>query len=168
MAAEHSSDVKPPLAERLRARGLRLTPQRQQVLAAVNVLEHGTPEDIAARLRADAGPDGAAPDTSTVYRTLELLEQLGLVWHTHLGKGAPVYHSAGHRHLHVACATCGEVISVDPGVLDVAAERLLDEIGFTVDVGHVALSGTCRACRRKARAEGSAEGSVEGSAGSDG
>jgi Fur family transcriptional regulator, ferric uptake regulator len=144
-----------PLAERLRARGLRLTPQRERVLAAVTALEHATPEAIGARLREDAGPDGAAPDTSTVYRNLELLERLGLVWHTHLGKGAPVYHSAGHRHLHVACATCGEVASVDPGVLDSAAERLLDEIGFTVDVGHVALSGTCRACRRKAKAEGS-------------
>ena len=155
MGSEHS-DVKPPLAERLRARGMRLTPQRQQVLAAVNAVEHGTPEDIAGRLREEAGPDGAAPDTSTVYRTLELLERLGLVWHTHLGKGAPVYHSAGHRHLHVACATCGEVTSVDPGVLDSAAERLLDQLGFTVDVGHVALSGTCRACRRKAKAEGSA------------
>ena len=103
-------------------------------------------------------PLSATCPTSTVYRTLELLERLGLVWHTHLGKGAPVYHSAGHRHLHVACATCGEVVSVDPGVLDSAAERLLDEIGFTVDVGHVALSGTCRACRRTAKAEGSEGG----------
>ncbi len=159
MGSEHS-DVKPPLAERLRARGMRLTPQRQQVLAAVNAVEHGTPEDIAARLRQEAGPDGAAPDTSTVYRTLELLERLGLVWHTHLGRGAPVYHSAGHRHLHVACATCGEVTSVEPGILDDAAERLLDEFGFTVDVGHVALSGTCRACRSKAGSEGAAEGSA--------
>jgi Fur family transcriptional regulator, ferric uptake regulator len=162
VAAEETPDVKPPLAERLRARGLRLTPQRQQVLAAVNALEHGTPDDITARLREDAGPGGAAPDTSTVYRTLELLERLGLVWHTHLGKGAPVYHSAGHRHLHVACATCGDVISVDPGVLDSAAERLLDEIGFTVDVGHVALSGTCRECRRKAGSEGAVHGSEGG------
>ena len=155
MAPEQHSSDRAPLAERLRARGLRLTPQRQQVLATVNALEHGTPDDIAARLREDAGPDGAAPDTSTVYRTLELLEQLGLVWHTHLGKGAPVYHSAGHRHLHVACATCGAVTSVDPALLDSAAERLAAEIGFTVDVGHVALSGTCRECRRTAKAEGS-------------
>jgi Fur family transcriptional regulator, ferric uptake regulator len=159
VAHEHASEGKPPLAERLRARGMRLTPQRQQVLAAVNAIEHGTPDDIAARLREDAGPGGAAPDTSTVYRTLELLEKLGLVWHTHLGKGAPVYHSTAHRHLHVACATCGEVTSVDPTILDGAAERLLDELGFTVDVGHVALSGTCRNCRRKAKTESMAEGS---------
>ena len=153
MGHEHESAATAPLAERLRARGLRLTPQRQQVLAAVNALEHATPDDIAARLRADAAPGGAAPDTSTVYRTLELLERLGLVWHTHLGKGAPVYHSAGHRHLHVACATCGSVTSVDPGLLDTAAERLAADLGFTVDVGHVALSGTCRNCREKAGSE---------------
>ena len=153
MGHDHESAPTAPLAERLRERGLRLTPQRQQVLAAVNALEHATPDDIAARLRADAGPGGAAPDTSTVYRTLELLERLGLVWHTHLGKGAPVYHSAGSRHLHVACATCGAVTSVDPGLLDAAAERLATDLGFTVDVGHVALSGTCRNCREKAGSE---------------
>lgn len=153
---EHPDRTRAPLAERLRARGMRLTPQRQQVLAAVNALQHGTPEDIAARLREEAGPDGAPPDSSTVYRTLELLERLGLVWHTHLGKGAPVYHSAGSRHLHVACASCGAVTSVDPALLDSAAERLAADHGFTVDVGHVALSGTCRECRRKAKSEGSA------------
>jgi Fur family transcriptional regulator, ferric uptake regulator len=166
VASEQSSDTQPsdsrasdnraPLAERLRARGMRLTPQRQQVLATVNALEHGTPEDIAARLRDDAGPCGAAPDGSTVYRTLELLERLGLVWHTHLGKGAPVYHSAEHRHLHVACSTCGLVTTVDPALLESAAERLKADEGFEIDIGHVALSGTCRECRRKAREEGSA------------
>ena len=138
------------LAERLRARGLRLTPQRARVLAAVTALEHATPEAIGARLREEAGPDGAAPDTSTVYRNLELLERLGLVWHTHLGKGAPIYHAAEHPHLHVVCASCGAVESAPSGLLDEAAERLAAELGFTVDVGHVALSGTCRACRERA------------------
>jgi Fur family ferric uptake transcriptional regulator len=141
------------LGGRLRAEGLRLTSQRERVLAAVAALSHGTPEEIGARLRADAGPDGAAPDTSTVYRTLELLERLGLVWHTHLGKGAPVYHAAEHPHLHVVCQVCGEVSSVDPTLLEAAAERLAADLGFTVDVGHVALSGTCRACAEKTRTE---------------
>ena len=139
----------PPLAAQLRARGLRLTSSRQRVLAAVAALEHGTPEEIHARLRAEAGPDGAAPDASTVYRTLELLERLGLVWHTHLGKGAPVYHAAQHPHLHVVCQSCGQITSVDPELLDRAAERLAADLGFTLDVGHVALSGTCRACTEK-------------------
>jgi Fur family transcriptional regulator, ferric uptake regulator len=152
VAHEHSADA-PPLAERLRARGLRLTAQRRQVLAAVTALEHATPEEIGARLRVDAGPDGAAPDASTIYRTLELLERLGLVRHTHLGKGAPIYQAAEHPHLHVVCSTCGSVQSADADLLDDAAERLAAELGFTVDVGHVALSGTCRACRERAGSE---------------
>jgi Fur family transcriptional regulator, ferric uptake regulator len=147
------SELAAPLAERLRARGLRLTTQRQRVLAAVASIEHATPEAISARLREDAGPDGAAPDTSTVYRTLELLERLGLVWHTHLGKGAPVYHAAEHPHVHVVCQGCGEISSADPALLDSAAERLAAELGFQLDVGHVALSGTCRACRDRADQE---------------
>jgi Fur family ferric uptake transcriptional regulator len=142
-----------PLAERLRAHGLRLTAQRQRVLAAVAALDHATPEAIGARLREEAGPGGAAPDTSTVYRTLEVLERLGLVWHTHLGKGAPVYHAAEHPHLHVVCSSCGAIASADPELLAGAAERLAAELGFTVDVGHVALSGTCRACRERAGSE---------------
>ena len=80
-----SQDSSAPLAARLRARGLRLTAQRQRVLAAVSALEHATPEAIGARLREEAGSGGSAPDASTVYRNLELLERLGLVWHTHLG-----------------------------------------------------------------------------------
>jgi Fur family transcriptional regulator, ferric uptake regulator len=150
---EHTGDDVAPLAERLRARGLRLTPQRERVLGAVAALEHATPEEIATWLRAQAGPDGAAPDTSTVYRTLELLERLGLVWHTHLGRGAPVYHAAEHPHLHVVCQQCGEITSADPALLDSAAERLAADLGFTVDVRHVALSGTCRACRERAGSE---------------
>ncbi|MGY1641117.1 Fur family transcriptional regulator [Geodermatophilus sp. SYSU D00703] len=153
MADSPRSELAAPLAERLRARGLRLTTQRQRVLAAVASIEHATPEAISARLREEAGPDGAAPDTSTVYRTLELLERLGLVWHTHLGRGAPVYHAAEHPHVHVVCQGCGEIFSADPALLDSAAERLAAELGFQLDVGHVALSGTCRACRERADQE---------------
>jgi Fur family ferric uptake transcriptional regulator len=146
-------DVAAGLGARLRAQGRRLTPQRARVLAAVAALEHATPEAIGARLRDEADASGAAPDTSTVYRNLELLEQLGLVWHTHLGKGAPIYHAAEHRHLHVVCASCGAVESAPSGLLDDAAERLAADLGFTLDVGHVALSGTCRACRERAGSE---------------
>jgi Fur family ferric uptake transcriptional regulator len=153
VAVEHRDDDGAPLAERLRSAGLRLTHQRERVLGAVAALEHATPEAIVARLREEAPAGTAAPDTSTVYRTLELLERLGLVWHTHLGKGAPVYHAAEHPHLHVVCQSCGAIASADPGLLDAAAERLAADLGFTVDVGHVALSGTCAACRDRAGTE---------------
>ena len=61
--------------------------------------------------------------------------------------------AAEHPHLHVVCASCGAVESAPPGLLDAAAERLAAELGFTLDEGHVALSGTCRACRDRAGPE---------------
>src|SRR3954463_625034 len=153
MGTDHGADATVPLAERLRARGLRLTAQRTRVLAAVTALEHATPEAIGARLREEAGPGGAAPDASTVYRNLEVLERLGLVWHTHLGKGAPVYHASEHPHLHVVCQSCGEIASAAPDLLDSAVERLAADMGFPGDVAHVALSGTCPPCRERAGSE---------------
>src|SRR5271170_2461271 len=90
----------------LRAGGYRVTPQRQLVLEAVARLEHATPEEICAAVRQTA----RGVNVSTVYRTLELLEQLGLVKHTHLGHGAPRYHLAAEaQHVHLVCRECGRV-----------------------------------------------------------
>ena len=87
--------------EELRARGYRVTPQRQLVLEAVTKLEHATPEEICASVQQTA----RGVNISTIYRSLELLEQLGLVTHTHLGHGAPRYHLAAEaEHVHLVCA----------------------------------------------------------------
>ncbi len=83
------------LTAQLRARGLRVTSARAQVLDAVQQLEHCTPEQIYQHL----GQDSPSLNITTVYRTLDLLEELGLIGHTHLGHGAPVYHLAEDQHL---------------------------------------------------------------------
>ena len=86
----------------------------------------------------------SAVNVSTVYRTLEVLEELGLVRHAHLSDRAPTYHSVGgHEHFHLVCRNCGRVVSVDPGVLQPLVERLRDDEGFVVDVGHLTVFGTC-------------------------
>ncbi|MFP5220111.1 MAG: Fur family transcriptional regulator [Actinomycetes bacterium] len=127
----------------LRSRGYRLTPQRQLVLEAVARLGHATPEDIATAVRETA----SGVNISTVYRTLELLEELGLVQHTHLGHGAPTYSVAtDDDHVHLVCRQCGEVQEADVALLGEAARRLADEHGFALDVGHVALFGRCSGC----------------------
>jgi Fur family ferric uptake transcriptional regulator len=132
-----------PWQEQLRARGYRLTPQRQLVLQAVGALGHGTPEEIVTEVRRTA----TAVNISTVYRTLELLEELGLVQHTHLGHGAPTYSVAGDDdHVHLVCRVCGAVQEAQRGIVGDVVERLRAELGFRVDVGHFALFGTCRAC----------------------
>jgi Fur family ferric uptake transcriptional regulator len=131
------------LAEKLRERGLRLTPQRQLILEAVHGLGHATPEQIHHTVQERV----AGVNITTVYRTLELLEELGLVTHTHLSHGSPTYHDAGeHQHVHLVCRNCGTIIEVAPDVLQPVTDRLREQRGFRVDIGHVALFGVCADC----------------------
>jgi Fur family ferric uptake transcriptional regulator len=130
----------------LRERGLRLTPQRQLILEAVHELGHATPERVHAYVRERV----AGVNITTVYRTLELLEELGLVTHTHLSHGSPTYHTAGEdQHVHLVCRGCGSVAEVDPSVMEPVTGRLRDEQGFRVDVGHVSLFGECGNCKAR-------------------
>jgi len=139
----------------LRARGYRLTPQRQLVLEAVDVLGHATPEDILGEVRKTAD----SVNVSTVYRTLELLEQIGLVSHAHLGHGAPTYHLAErHHHLHLVCRDCGKVTETDVSVAAPLVETLREQQGFETDMKHFALFGRCAACAAGASAEGTDAG----------
>ena len=127
----------------LRAKGYRLTPQRQLVLESVGALGHGTPEEIVTAVRRTA----SGVNISTVYRTLELLEELGLVRHTHLGHGAPTYSVAGDDdHVHLVCRDCGQVEEASPTLIASVVTRLAKEKGFSVDVGHFALFGRCLDC----------------------
>ena len=132
-------------AEVLRGRGYRLTVQRVRVLEAVAELVHATPEAVAGR---------AEVDLSTVYRTLDLLEDLGLVTHAHLGAGSPSYHLASSgTHLHLVCRGCGSVQEVTPDVAAPLVDRLYVERGFAVDVAHMAVTGLCSRCQSRLREE---------------
>lgn len=139
-AVSHVSTTAPTaeLATRLRARGLRMTPQREQVLDAVYALGHATPEQLR-----ESVPE---VDLTTVYRTLELLEELGLVRHTHLGHGAPAYRPAGDQHIHLVCHSCGAVTDTDPALADELAARLEARSGFVLDRSHFTVFGRCGSC----------------------
>ena len=127
----------------LRARGYRLTPQRQLVLEAVERLGHATADEVATEVRLTA----SGVNISTVYRTLELLQELDLVTHTHLGHGPPTYHAAAlDDHVHLVCRRCGSIEEVPPATVQDLIDRLAAERGFRVDVGHFAIFGECRSC----------------------
>ena len=111
---------------------------------AVHELGHATPESVHNAVRERA----AGVNITTVYRTLELLEELGLVNHTHLSHGSPTYHPAGEdQHVHLVCRSCGSIAEVDPDVMLPVTTQLRDEHGFRVDVGHVSLFGICGDCK---------------------
>jgi Fur family transcriptional regulator, ferric uptake regulator len=127
----------------LRAQGYRLTPQRELVLAAVRQLDHGSPEEILSRVRESA----KGVNISTVYRTLELLEKLGLVSHTHLGHGAPAYHATTEPdHLHLVCRNCERVTEVEPTIAAGLVGDVAARFGFRTDLRHLTVFGICREC----------------------
>jgi len=129
--------------EKLREKGYRLTPQRELILDAVDTLGHATPDEVLAEVRKSS----SALNISTVYRTLEVLEGLGLVRHAHLSDRAPTYHSVrDHEHFHLVCRNCHQVISVAPGVLDPLLARLSAEFAFEADIGHLTVFGRCLDC----------------------
>ncbi|SEM39651.1 Fur family transcriptional regulator [Streptacidiphilus jiangxiensis] len=139
----------------LRQRGYRLTPQRQLVLQAVDELEHATPDEVLTAVRRTA----AGVNISTVYRTLDLLEELGLVTHAHLGHGAPTYHLASRdQHMHLVCRDCDAVIETDVALAAPFVESLRRAHGFETDMKHFAIFGRCASCTAKAeRAQETAE-----------
>ncbi|MCT2585939.1 Fur family transcriptional regulator [Actinophytocola gossypii] len=124
---------------------MRMTPQRQLVLDALLEMEHGTPEQVCQRVQRST----PTVNITTVYRTLELLESLGIVRHTHLGHGAPTYSVHEHQHVHLVCHTCGDVVEAPCEVMEGLRGTLRDRHGFALDVSHLALSGTCRNCTRE-------------------
>lgn len=122
-----------------------MTPQRQLVLDAVRELRHATPEQVCQQVRGTS----PAVNITTIYRTLDLLEELGLVRHTHLGHGAPTYSAQEHEHVHLSCHRCGAIREVPTALLTPIADRLRAEHDFEWDISHLALSGLCGNCQDK-------------------
>jgi Fur family ferric uptake transcriptional regulator len=132
--------------DRLAASGMRRTSARQAILEAFFAAEtHVTAEDIAVEVHRRF----PSVDVSTVYRTLDTLEQLGIIDHTHLAHGPAIFHMADDDHQHLVCERCGRVEEVPPAVLEPFLGALKDCFDFDVDRRHFALVGVCGACRSR-------------------
>lgn len=129
--------------QELRARGYRFTPRR---LMVVEVLAercgHLTVDEILAAVQA------RYPNTNktTVYRTLELLSQLGFVDVTDLGSGRLEYEIVTQPHHHLICERCQARIEVEDSFLEPLRQSLLQHYGFLTNLDHFALFGVCPAC----------------------
>lgn len=137
------STTDPDWRAALRDKGYRLTPQRELILGAVQALGHATPDEVLAHVQRTASTVNA----STIYRTLEVLEELGLIRHAHLSDRAPTYHSVtDHEHFHLVCRRCKKVTSVDVADAAAFAESLTASRAFQPDMGHLTVFGTCVEC----------------------
>lgn len=135
------------LPERLRARGLRWTPQRRVLVEVLSRTDgHVTGAELVERCR-ELDP-GTIP--STVYRTLDVLEELGVLSHSHGADGREEFHVLpDSEHGHLYCQRCGEqweLAADDPAVV-AAVGAFAAQRGFAVDVSHLTMIGRCAACR---------------------
>jgi Fur family ferric uptake transcriptional regulator len=128
-----------------RVRGMRWTAQRQlivDVLAATS--GHVTGGEIVERCRS-RDPD-ATP--STVYRTLDALEELGYIHHSHGADGHEEYHVLpDRRHAHLQCEQCGRTWELEPNEVGELVQGLERSRGFEVHVAHLTIAGGCAECR---------------------
>lgn len=132
---------------RLKSGGYRCTEQRRDVWESVERQRHATPEQIAADL--------PGVDLSTVYRALEVLLDVGLITHTHIGHGPPVYHALDPRpHLHLVCQRCRAQDSADIGLAQGLVDAVREVHGFEADLDYISLPGLCRRCREEPGAAG--------------
>ena len=133
----------------LRQHGYKITSARRKILAAITrVHEHMTPAEIYARIRRDDPNIGLV----TVYRTLEILTELGLICEMHVGGNCRSYlmrRPAEHHH-HLVCSECGTVIDFTDCDLSGLESRLSKDKGFEIE-GHILeFIGRCRGCSRQA------------------
>jgi Fur family transcriptional regulator, ferric uptake regulator len=144
--------VTPPAVDEvlaaLRARGMRITPQRRAIVAEVmHASGHISAPAIAGRVARRV--PGVNP--STVYRTLALLEDIGVVAHAHLGTGAEYHRSGELDHVHLVCSSCGRVDSLSAAETDPLRALIEQHNAIVPEFTHFAIGGTCASCAEKER-----------------
>jgi Fur family ferric uptake transcriptional regulator len=149
MTSNGSYELKAPadwsaVRDRLRASGLRWTPQRRTLIDVLSKTDgHVTGAELIERCR-ELDP---ATIPSTVYRTLDVLEDLGLLSHSHRADGREEFHVqpiAAHGHLH--CTSCGTTWEVLADEAAAVVNSMRRSRGFAVDLTHLSISGQCADC----------------------
>ncbi|MDY0020663.1 MAG: Fur family transcriptional regulator [Anaerolineae bacterium] len=134
-----------PFIETLRQREYRITPQREMIIEAVTTSgsEHVTAEEIFEQVH----DKSSALNIATVYRTLEILVEEGLISRADLGGGQMVYATSHHGpHIHLVCRYCWQVIDADYDLIAPFGDALRAQYGFSADLQHLAVFGVCATC----------------------
>ena len=132
--------------ETLKSRGMKLTPQRRLIVEIIHENPvHITAEELISNVQ-DRMP---GVNKSTIYRTLEFLEESGCVYKSEIGDQF-VYHHAdeGHHH-HLVCSKCGRTVECEEDLFSGLEKLLAANYGFSVSFRHQVVNGLCRACREE-------------------
>ena len=133
------------LIKEIQTHGMRVTPQRAIIFEAIEKLEgHITAEEIFAEVQKVSTYISLA----TVYRTLELLQELNLIIPTNLGGSQTFFALKNHgSHHHLVCLECGAIEEFDDEIFDPIRTKLEEKYEFQVHTNHMSVFGLCRVCR---------------------
>ena len=140
--------IRERLDEFIRKKGLRQTPQRDEILEIIFASdEHFTPDELFERLRTA----GTKTSRATVYRTLGLLVEADLIHEIELGDGQTTYDPnfvAHPNHNHLICDDCGKVVEFEDSHLDLQTECLTRRLGYSAVRQSLRIEATCERLRK--------------------
>lgn len=128
-------------------KGQRITHQRKLLLDLLRQSEGHLDADQLYRLAKEREP---RLSLSTVYRTLRLFKELGLVEERHFIEEHHHYEAKGQaEHHHLVCLGCGMVVEFEHPLTDRMKERVSKQSGFEILGAEVYMEGYCERCRRR-------------------
>ncbi len=125
----------------------RLTKQRSAVLRALSDGKHLSAETILDRVRAEM----AGVSLGTIYRTLDILREIGLVQIVSVGGSAARYEAALEKHHHLLCTSCRELTNVSAHGLEDLVREISSREGFSDTDFSLTISGRCADCAKITR-----------------
>jgi len=128
----------------LKQKGLKLTPQRRLIVDVIHDnREHLTAEEIISYVQYKM----PGVHKSTIYRTLELLEETGCVFKSELGEHFIYHHAEEGHHHHLVCSKCGKTIDCEEDLFAPVEKSLREKYSFQINFKHVVMNGLCENCR---------------------
>src|SRR4051794_12383072 len=135
-----------PLIDALRARGQRVTPQRLVINRTIRARDQHVSAEQVLEAVEERLPNVSLP---TVYSTLELLEELGLIRRVGSVAGRVLYDSRLEDHHHAVCSKCGRIEDIDAPLDAAAAVAAGAKAGFADVHAGLVVTGVCRRCARR-------------------
>jgi len=146
-----NADVMRRVRDEARRRGVRWTNQRQVILDTfINTNEHLTAEELHRRVKVI----DRAVSAATVYRTINMLVDIGVANKSQFGGGSASFEMDVDKqhHDHLVCLSCGIIIEFHDEHIEQAQEQIALKHGFSLLRHRMELYGTCPACQAKAQA----------------
>lgn len=129
----------------MKERGLRITPQRMEILKLLLTMSHPTAEQIYARMHEQF----PFVSQATVYNTLRTLKELGIVEELERGQRTHRYEVADGKHCHFVCKVCDDIYDIDAEGPEWARGLPVRHGDFRIDDCRIELSGICPDCLSK-------------------